>query len=220
MPLLPPIISLPDSAWIGPHLYAARRVYGGGSFMEILAFRVDEVANIAPLHVYAMPRTFGLFLLGVLAWRTGLFRRAPSGTSSLVVTACVALAIGAWMTVAGANGEAFGWRLVWPLRASFQALAQLVLAAGYGASIIVRAESAFGRTPLGWAGPIGRMAFTNYIVQSIILSLVFYGFGFALFGRLTVGQSLMVAVVIYAAQAAFSAWWLARFRFGPVEWLW
>jgi uncharacterized protein len=64
------------------------------------------------------------------------------------------------------------------------------------------------------------MAFTNYIVQSIILSFIFYGFGLALFGRLTIAQSLAIAVLIYVAQAAFSAWWLRRFRFGPIEWLW
>jgi uncharacterized protein len=46
------------------------------------------------------------------------------------------------------------------------------------------------------------------------------GFGLGLFGRLSVAQSIAVAVVIYAAQAAFSAWWLRRFRFGPIEWLW
>jgi uncharacterized protein len=46
------------------------------------------------------------------------------------------------------------------------------------------------------------------------------GFGLALFGRLSVAQSFAVAIVIYAAQAAFSAWWLRRFRFGPIEWLW
>jgi Protein of unknown function (DUF418) len=70
------------------------------------------------------------------------------------------------------------------------------------------------------SGPLGRMAFTNYLIQSIILSWIFYGFGLALFGRLSVLESLAVAVVIYAAQAAASAWWLSRFRFGPVEWLW
>jgi uncharacterized protein len=64
------------------------------------------------------------------------------------------------------------------------------------------------------------MAFTNYIVQSIILSWVFYGFGLALFGRLSVSPSLAVAIAICAAQAAISAGWLHRFRFGPIEWLW
>jgi uncharacterized protein len=218
-PLLPQIISFPDSAWMTDHVSRARQAYGAGSFMEILAFRVDEVRYIAPLHVYALPRTFGLFLLGASAWRTDLFR--PTGSRKhLSVAACIALTIGAWLTVAAARGEALGWPLNWQGRNIFQSLAQLVLAAGYGATIIVLAEHVVGRKFVGLAGPLGRTAFTNYIVQSIILSWVFYGFGLALFGRLSVPQSLAVALAIYATQAAFSAGWLRRFRFGPIEWLW
>jgi len=218
-PVLPPTISFPDGAWIAHHVERARQAYGAGSFTEILAFRVDEVRYIAPLHVYVLPRTFGLFLLGALAWRTAFFR--PAGSRRLLlVTAGFMLAIGAWMTIAAARGEAFGWPLNWQGRGICQSLAQLVLAAGYGTAIVVLADHARGRKLVAWAGPLGRMAFTNYMTQSIILSLIFYGFGFALFGRLSLPQSLAVAAVIYAAQAAFSAWWLGRFRFGPIEWLW
>jgi uncharacterized protein len=219
-PLLPPLIAFPDRAWITHHVAEARQVYGAGGFMQILAFRIDEVRSIAPLHVYTMPRTLGLFLLGAWVWRTGLFRPAAR-RSYLVVAACgFMLAIGAWMTVAGAEGVALGWPLHWPGRAAFQFLAQLVLACGYGAAIVVLADHPMGRKLVAWAGPVGRMAFTNYIAQSVILSLIFYGFGLALFGQLSVAQSLAIAVLIYAGQAAFSAWWLSRFRFGPIEWLW
>jgi uncharacterized protein len=217
-PLLPPIVSFPDGAWISHHVGEARQAYGAGGFMEILAFRVDEVRCIAPLHIYALPRTFGLFLLGALVWRTGFFR-ATAPRKFLAVAACSMLAIGAWLTIAAARGEAFGWQLNWPAGTVFRSLAQLVLAGGYGAAIVVLADHAMGRKLVGWAGPLGRMAFTNYLIQSIILSWIFYGFGLALFG-LSVPQSLAVALVIYAAQAAASAWWLSRFRFGPVEWLW
>jgi uncharacterized protein len=218
-PLLPPIIPFPNAAWITHHIEEARQAYGAGSFMEILAFRIDEVRAIAPLHIHALPRTFGLFLLGTLVWRTRFFRSRGS-RKSLVVAACIMLAIGAWMTIAAARGEAFGWPLRWPTSGIFQSLAQLVLAGGYGAAIIVLADHPKARKVVGWAGPLGRMAFTNYIVQSILLSWIFYGFGFAYFGRMSLPESLAVAVAIYSAQAAFSAWWLRRFRFGPIEWLW
>jgi len=175
-PFLPPPISFPDTAWIAHHVEQARQVYGGGSFMEILAFRIDEVRTIAPLHVYAMPRTFGLFLLGAWMWRTGFFRPTAS-RGFLATAACVMLVFGAWMTGAAARGDALGWQG----RALFQSLTQLILAAGYGAAIVVLAEHPVGQKLVGWAGPPGRMAFTNYIVQSIILSCIFYGFGLALF---------------------------------------
>jgi uncharacterized protein len=219
-PLLPPVIAFPDGGWITHHVAVARQVYGGGSFMQILAFRIDEVRSIAPLHVYVLPRTLGLFLLGAWVWRTGFFRPSASRSYLLVAASGFMLAVGAWMTVAGAAGAALGWPLHWPGRAAFQSLAQLVLACGYGAAIFVLADHPMGRRLVGWAGPVGRMAFTNYITQSVILSLIFYGFGLALFGRLSVAPSLAIAVLIYAAQAAFSAWWLSRFRFGPIEWLW
>jgi len=218
-PLLPPTVAFPDGTWIARHVEEARQSYGAGSFMAILAFRIDEVRYIAPLHVYALPRTFGLFLLGALAWRTAFFRPARS-RRLLLVTTCFMLAIGASMTIAAARGEAFGWQLNWQGRGICQSLAQLILAAGYGAAIVVLADHARWRKLVGWAGPLGRMAFTNYIAQSVILSLIFYGFGFALFGRLSIAESLAVAVLIYAAQATFSAWWLRGFRFGPIEWLW
>ena len=219
MPLLPPIMPLPNGAWIAHHVEEARRAYGAGSFNDILAFRIREVPYIAPLHVYALPRTFGLFLLGALVWRTGFFRR-PISSKSLVVAACVALAVGAWMTIAAEKGEAFGWLLDRPRRYVAQSLSQLVLAFGYGATIILLAENTLGRKFVGWAGPVGRMALTSYLVQSIVLSCMFYSFGFALFGRLSVAQAIAIASAIYTAQAAFSAWWLGRFRFGPLEWLW
>ena len=218
-PWLPLPISFPDDWWIARHVEQARQVYGRRSFMEILAFRIEEVRYIAPLHVYVLPRTLGLFLLGAWVWRTNFFR--PTGPRKFLVPAsCLLLALGGGMTFAAANGDPLGWHLDRQGRAFLQSLAQLVLAAGYSSAIVVLAEHARGRELVAWAGPLGRMAFTNYLAQSVILSCIFYGFGLALFGRLGIAQSIELAVAIYTTQAIFSAWWLRRFRFGPVEWLW
>jgi uncharacterized protein len=218
-PLLPPIMPFPDSTWISQHVEQARGVYGSGSFMQILAFRIEEVRYILPFHANAMPRTFGLFLCGALVWRTGFFRR-PLSRTPVILAACFSLAIGAWMTMGSTNGEAFGWSLNWRGRYIVLSLSQLILAAGYALLIVAVTDSAVGKRLLGPAGALGRMAFTNYLAQSVILSCMFYSFGFALFGRLSIAQTIAIAIVIYAAQAASSSWWLRRFRFGPVEWLW
>jgi len=77
-----------------------------------------------------------------------------------------------------------------------------------------------GRTILGWAAPLGRMAFTNYVSQSVIFGWVFYGYGLGLFGQLGAATALSFGIVVYAAQAIFSKWWLRHHRFGPLEWLW
>src|SRR5450432_4727556 len=75
MPLLPPVVPWPTTAWIWDHVAEARQVYGTGGFLEILAFRVGEVASILPLHVFILPRTIALFLLGMFVWRMDVFRR-------------------------------------------------------------------------------------------------------------------------------------------------
>ena len=64
------------------------------------------------------------------------------------------------------------------------------------------------------------MAFTNYLVQSLIFSWVFYGYGFGLFGQVGASAALAFGVVVYVVQVFFSRWWLLRYSFGPVEWLW
>ena len=67
---------------------------------------------------------------------------------------------------------------------------------------------------------VGRMALTNYIGQSVICSLLFYGHGFGWFGQLERVELLCVVAAIWAFQIVFSILWLSRFRFGPLEWAW
>ena len=68
--------------------------------------------------------------------------------------------------------------------------------------------------------PMGRMALTNYLLQSIICTTLFYGYGLGLFGTMGAAAGFGLALVIYALQIPFSHWWMARFQFGPAEWLW
>ena len=66
----------------------------------------------------------------------------------------------------------------------------------------------------------GRMAFTNYITQSVICTLIFYGHGLGLFEQTGRLSQIAMVVTIWVLQLIWSPWWLARFRFGPLEWLW
>lgn len=67
---------------------------------------------------------------------------------------------------------------------------------------------------------VGRMALTNYLAQSVMALFVFTGAGLALFGVLARHELYVVVVAMWIVQLAWSPWWLARFRYGPVEWLW
>lgn len=67
---------------------------------------------------------------------------------------------------------------------------------------------------------VGRMAFTNYLTQSMICTLLFTGVGLGLYGQLRRHELYYVVAAIWIAQLAWSPWWLARFRYGPFEWAW
>ncbi len=64
------------------------------------------------------------------------------------------------------------------------------------------------------------MALTNYLLQSVVAVLVFYGYGLGLYGEFGVATTFGFTIVFFAAQIVFSRLWLDRFSFGPMEWLW
>lgn len=68
--------------------------------------------------------------------------------------------------------------------------------------------------------PVGQMAFTNYLMQSVICTTIFYSYGFGLYGKVTPKQALAVALVVYVMQICWSHWWLKKYRIGPMERVW
>ena len=68
--------------------------------------------------------------------------------------------------------------------------------------------------------PVGQMAFTNYLMQSFLCGLFFYGMGFGFFGKLEIYQLYYVVAVIWILEITWSHLWLRYYRFGPLEWLW
>jgi uncharacterized protein len=200
MQAAPPDGLFPSTAMITQHIEDATRIYATGGFLDVLAFRLREIPLVVPLHAFVFPRTIGLFLLGALAWRTGVLQSPPRRLLSIGAP-CIGL--GAALILAGA-----------------EALGTILLALGYGTVIIGIAHLESGKKLLGWAAPLGRMAFTNYLMQSVIFGWIFYGYGLGLFGRLGVTSALAIGVAVYIGQVFFSAWWLRRYRYGPVEWLW
>jgi uncharacterized protein len=220
LPLLPPPVAFPNNAWMRVHIAQAARVYGNGGFPDVLAFRISEIPAMLPLHVLIFPRTIALFLFGALAWRSGLVRGAPQGRRATWAVAIAGILCGAVLTMAAQASMPFASGFSTPGGQVAERLGSIVLVAGYAAAVLAIMTNPAGEKLLGWAAPVGRMAFSNYLAQSLILGVIFYGYGFALFGRAGVASALAIALAIYAAQAAISAWWLRRWRYGPVEWLW
>jgi len=69
-------------------------------------------------------------------------------------------------------------------------------------------------------GPVGRLALTVYLTQTLVFTTLFYGYGLGQAFRTGPARVTLYAVAIYGAQLAACGWWVRRFRYGPVEWLW
>jgi uncharacterized protein len=199
MQAFPPAGLFPSRATIWQDVMDANRIYATGGFVDVLAFRLREIPLIASLHAFVFLRTIGLFLVGALAWRSGIVQNPRR----LFAIALPAIGLGAGLLYRG-----------------IEPLGTIVLALGYGAAILGIAQFERGKKLLGWAAPLGRMAFTNYVVQSVIFGWIFYGYGLGLFGRLGITPALAIGLIVYAAQVRFSTWWLHHYRYGPLEWLW
>lgn len=165
----------------------------------------------------------GRFLLGAWLFRQGWMQRAGDHLAGFRRWAPRLLLLGLALAFADALTGWLDPELAPAGEAAADALqgaAQLTLALGYGATLVVLLQGERWRRALSGLGEVGRMALTNYLVQSLIYLFVFYGFGLGLMRQGGALVCLLIAVPAFALQIVFSRWWLARYRFGPAEWLW
>lgn len=140
----------------------------------------------------------------------------------LNATTGISLAVGLLLTVGGYAVFAYAAPsavvLCWAYTALF--LGMPLVAFGYaGLGVIWSRNGAPGFLRRGFAA-VGRMALTNYIAQSVILGLIYYGHGLALRGKLDFYEAMLIAPVVWILQMIVSRFWLNHFTYGPLEWLW
>jgi uncharacterized protein len=102
----------------------------------------------------------------------------------------------------------------------FNDFGSLLVALGHVGVVVSLFKMGLASQLMARLGAVGRMALSNYLMQSLICTTLFYGYGFALFGALDRVQLLGVVCIIWALQLWYSPVWLKHIRFGPVEWLW
>jgi hypothetical protein len=124
----------------------ANEVYASGTFLEVLQFRIREVPAFLPLHSYVFPRTLGLFLLGALSWRMGLFDGSPRVSRWLRPAAALLIGAGLVLTVALAAHRTWG------------PAGTILLALGYAALVVSIEATKIGHRWLRWAQPLARIS--------------------------------------------------------------
>ncbi|MEE4638347.1 MAG: DUF418 domain-containing protein [Wenzhouxiangella sp.] len=196
----------------------AASVYASGSFLEATVQRFDDMWFLLSSFLFWIPPVMGFFLIGRWLIITGRLADPARHAGFYRAALAVGLAVGLPLCIAG------GW-LTWDesmvvptadlgLGVACLGVGAPALAFGYLALVVMN------RHRLAWLAPAGRMALTNYLLQSLFWTWVVYGYGLGLGPVIPPALSPILVTAFFLLQVVGSRLWLERFRFGPAEWAW
>ncbi|WP_327305591.1 DUF418 domain-containing protein [Streptomyces sp. NBC_01298] len=200
-------------------------------FATLVADYRGDPASVVRANLGQLPDTLlAILLMGgfvLTAFLTGLYcgkRRLLADTGGYaarmrrICVLGVAVGLPGSLFMALATGGALGPR--WSLLGSVVGMVTApALTAAYVCGMLLFMRTARGGRTAELLAPAGRMALTNYLSQSLVMALVFTAYGLALYDRVGTATVVLGALVLYAAQLALSKHLMARYRYGPVEWL-
>ena len=203
---------------------AQRLAYGSGTYMQAVAQRSDDTGTMLGFLVFFGPAVLGMFLFGAWFVRSGVIRdpgaHLPLFRHLLTLGFAVGLPLMLWSTWTHPTMSFSGISLGSAAAQSAAQVANGLMCFGYFAGIVLLMQQPAWSQRLRWLAPAGRMALTNYLLQSVICTLVFYNYGLGYFEQLPRAWQPLFVIAVFALQVVFSRWWLSKFRYGPVEWLW
>lgn len=218
----------PDLAELAKRNAETLAVFQGGSYADVVQENLHQAAKFyfgrkAVFLLYIL----GLFILGLYVGRRRMFERVATHRQRFRQIALWGIPIGL------ITGAVIGWLqmqfepaqvLATPWLALvfmvLSILSMLPLAAGYVATVTLLLERPDWARRLGVFAPVGRMALTNYLMQTVVMVLLFNGYGGGLIGHIGPAIGLGIALVVFGIQMIVSAIWLSHYRFGPAEWVW
>ncbi|NBG87645.1 DUF418 domain-containing protein [Isachenkonia alkalipeptolytica] len=204
----------------------ADSVYSGGSYWELLRFRlVHEVQNAPVDLVFILPKILGLFYLGFYLGRKKLFENLKDHRGTLLKTLRYSAAISLIMILGllffrpYTGGENPYYTFAF-LEGIFRETLTLSGSAFYISGLLLL----LGKTPwkkiLNPLKYLGKTALSNYLIQTLFWSWVFNGYGLGFYGRLPYWSFFPLATAFFILQILLSKWWLSRWKTGPMEALW
>lgn len=204
---------------------AQRAAYGPeGSFAAANLQRAADLDAMMGYLVLFGPLVLGMFLIGAGLLRSGallrphehlpLFRRLRFWGYLLGLP----MVIGSFWLVQTVDFTRLDGDSV--LAQTLMSFGSLALCLAYMATLVLALQRADWAARLAWLAPAGQMALTNYLLQSLVCVGIFYGYGLGYFEQLPRAWQPLFVFALFGLQVLLSRWWLARFRFGPAEWLW
>jgi len=199
------------------------RIFTSGSYWETVKWSGGRFPEKAASDFGFAIILIGMFLLGSWFVRSGVMDDTAAHLPLFRKLAVVGLPLGIGLGLLGsliATSHTPGDRHDgWGIAVGLSILGNLPACLGYVGMVVLMLHSQTVFSRIRVLGPLGRMALTNYLMQSLVCAIYFYGYALGHWGMPRAQQVLFV-LVIYAAQIAFSHWWLSRFHYGPMEWLW
>jgi len=208
----------PNAAKIAEEMSAYR-----GGWLEQMQHRVPFFAEFSLVFFWMFFwRPAGVMLLGMALYKLGAFSAQRSSGFYAALVAAGAL-VGLPLIVYGVRlNEAAGWNLEWSMFHGSQLnyWGSVLVSLGYVGVVMLVCKSG----ALGWLraslAAVGQMAFTNYLLHTIICTTIFYGHGLGYFGSVERTGQIRIVLAVWALQLIVSPIWLRYYRFGPFEWLW
>ena len=204
-------------------------LYATGGYAEITRLRLDEFLGTQSALPFYLGNIFAMFLWGLYAGKARIFEQLDHHWSLIRRVFWVSLAAGLIANLAF-TAVLFWFAGPWPdglpqrldgfLYTATRSLAAPAVMLVYLSGILLLLRYPYWQQKLAPLGSVGRTALSNYIFQSIAGTLIFYSYGLGLYGRLGPMVGLILTVLIFYVQIQLSRWWLERYRYGPLEWLW
>ncbi len=213
--------TLPPQVWID----LSREAYLHGTWLQAAAFRWAELAGVYErAGAWFWPGLMALFLLGSALWRSGAVQEPESHLAALRRARTWGLGLGLVMEGLDVAARAFpGLGLPpWakPVLGIAYRLGEPVLSLGYGAALILLARDPAWARRLKGLGAVGKLILTNYLMQSLILTWIYNGYGLGRYDQLGPFAGVVLGLGVFGGQILLSQAWTARYHFGPVEWVW
>ncbi|MEO5936632.1 MAG: DUF418 domain-containing protein, partial [Terriglobales bacterium] len=203
---------------------SALRVYPSGTFAEVTRQRAWEYNSLFGFLIFFAPSILAMFLMGLYIGRGGYLHNAaqhlPLFRKVMVVGALIGVPASVYAVGASHTTDMMAPSFTGAGIALAGAFGNPALSYAYASALLLLYHQA------GWASRLhpvvcaGRMALTNYLIQSLICTFIFYSHGLGKFGKIGPAYLPLIVVAIYSVQLMWSPWWLRRFHFGPAEWLW
>ncbi|CAM3774673.1 DUF418 domain-containing protein [Mesobacillus thioparans] len=195
----------------------ALAVYQTGSFTEVTEQRMTEWYennNLMGFFFYLIT-ILPLFMIGASAAKMRLFEQVHRNKKKIGTAAAILASLGLLIKTVP-----YFYEKTLMTDYAQDIFGGVMLAMAYALIIALLSENRKMDRILYPLEAAGRLSISNYLFQSIFSTMIFYSYGLGYYGNVSIFAGTLLALAIYASQLAVSSWWVKRFYYGPVEWLW